>query len=331
MEHIKTLEKTKNFEGNDRRLGLEIEYVGLPLADSAKIISDVLSCPAEPTHKTHYTFNHPQLGEFVLELDVELAKKISQKAKDTPDSEFSVDKAIDSFFPEMISGIAPSELVTSPLEVKNLKIVSDIVIALRKAGAKGTSESFMFAFGYHVNPEVKSTNPAEILPVLQSFTLLFDFLVDHLEMDITRKLSGYAAPYPKSYARLILDEDYSPDIDTLMTDYITHAPSRNYALDMLPLFKFIDEGFITEKCPDSLIKKRPTYHFRLPNCKINEDTWDIYKGINAWSLVEVVASDKTLLKRLSADYLKIMDSLIDPLTSRWRGHVKNSLEIKGLV
>lgn len=330
MELLKRLDNFKNYKKKNRRFGLEIEYVGLPLDQSANIIADALECDKKRTHKTHYTFEHPELGEFILELDVELAQKISANAQNTPLNDMSINKAIDSFLPEMLSGIAPSELVTPPLEMKDLAITSKIVKDLRNGGAQGTSESFLYAFGYHVNPEARSLDAEDILRILQSFTLLFDYLVDTLQMDLTRKISGYAAPYPKAFAKHILNPNYNPDIDTLMRDYIKFAPSRNYALDMLPLFSFIDEDFIESKCPDSLIKTRPTYHFRLPNCKINDTDWDIYNGIKAWALVEAVADEPKLLERLSCEYLKINNKIMNKMTSRWREHVKEILKIKGL-
>ena len=307
MELIKKLEESTNYDGNPRHFGLEIEYAGLPLVESAKIISDILGTDIVIDHTTHYKFPHPDLGDFILELDVELAQKISERAKKSKgqgDELAAFHGLTDSVVSEVLGTVAPSELVTPPLLAQDLPCVSNVVKALRKAGAKGTSGSILFAFGYHVNPEARSLDAESILKILQSYSLLHEALVQILDMDITRRLSGYAAAYNPKYIELIFKDGYAPNITELMTDYMTYNPSRNYALDLLPLFSFIDESLVNKTCPNSLIKTRPTYHFRLPNSRITQSNWNIYDGIHAWVLVEDLADKPELMNELSTLYFK---------------------------
>ena len=91
---------------------------------------------------------------------------------------------------------------------------------------------------------------------------------------------------------------YKPTMAQLITDYITFNPTRNKALDMLPLFKFIDEGCIENLDDKALINARPTLHYRLPNCEIDNPNWSLTESWMRWCQVELLAnSPKTLAKQ----------------------------------
>ena len=71
---------------------------------------------------------------------------------------------------------------------------------------------------------------------------LFDWLRSRCHPDLSRRISPYIEPYPLDYARLILQPDYAPDSGRLIDDYLRHNPTRNRALDMLPVFAHLDEA-----------------------------------------------------------------------------------------
>ena len=42
---------------------------------------------------------------------------------------------------------------------------------------------------------------------------------------------------------------------------------------------------------------RPTFHYRLPNCRVDEPDWRIAHEWNAWVTVEALAADEDALHK----------------------------------
>ena len=47
-----------------------------------------------------------------------------------------------------------------------------------------------------------------------------------------------------------------------------------------------------------MVKGRPAFHYRLPDCKINEAGWSAATAWNRWVYVETLAADAELLQEL---------------------------------
>ncbi len=319
----------KNFEGKPRRFGLEIEYAGVPLARSAQIVADATGGKIQSDHKTHYTIACENLGDFIVELDVELAQKISAKAKSQKDLDpksISIESIADQILPEILETVAPTEIVSPPLSEDNLHLMQDIVEALHKEGAAGTEESLFYAFGYHINAEMRSVKAKDILDSLRAFVVLYDWVAVQLDMDVTRKISGYAAPYSEDYNLFILDPSYVPDLAQLIDDYILYNPSRNYALDLLPLFSYLDEDRVKKHINNSLIKKRPAWHFRMPNSSVGQDNWSIYDAINTWQQIEKLSDNEKTLKEMAAHYKMRKPELISGIDHEWVAYLDTHIK-----
>jgi hypothetical protein len=52
-----------------------------------------------------------------------------------------------------------------------------------------------------------------------------------------------------------------------------------------------------------LVKPRPTFHYRLPDCRIDEPGWRPSVDWNRWVAVERLAEDPERLGELAADRL----------------------------
>lgn len=326
----------KNFKDEPRHYGLELEFVGPAFEHSAQIMAKSLGVEAKRDHNTRYHYHIEGIEDpFILELDFKLAQELSAYAEKKRQGHHSKDMdtqlldQLDRGTIGAVEGVVPSEIVTPPLKYDQLHLVRDLVEAFRKAGAKGTSESLLYAFGYHINPEARSLESEALLSVIKSFSLLHDYLQRHLSMDFSRILTGYAAPYKKAYLKKIMAPSYAPDKRDLMLDYIKLNKSRNYALDMFPLFAFMDNDFFKRHIQDDLVKARPTYHFRLPNCQINDSAWSIDDGLKAWDLVEKLSDDKDLLDKLTGLYRTHKGSFFKRLTQNWADIVEMQLRAKG--
>ena len=316
-----------------RHYGLELEYIGVPLDKVADIIRDIVGGEIRKQHSTRLHVESEK-GDFIVELDVELAQKISEKAKahreENPAGR-SLEEMADQIVPPFLSPIAPSEIVTPPLKYNDLDIVEKLIVKLRDAGAQGTSKSLFYAFGYHINAEAASFAATEIRDTLRAFILMYDWLMTRLEMDLTRKITGFAGPHDKKYIELVLKPDYNPNLEQLIRDYIQLNPSRNYALDMLPLFSHLDEKLVDDLITESLIKKRPTYHFRMPNCCIDDTQWNIRTGLNCWFTVEALADDKALLRKLSAEYIDRRQDVFSRIDKHWAEKIETELRQAGIL
>jgi hypothetical protein len=66
---------------------------------------------------------------------------------------------------------------------------------------------------------------------------------------------------------------------------------------MLPVFAHLDADRMAPVLTDAT-SARPTFHFRLPDCRIDEADWSLAQEWRRWLTVERVAEDDALLRRL---------------------------------
>lgn len=168
----------------------------------------------------------------------------------------------------------PVEVVCPPIPVTHLSALEPMVGALRKAGAVGTEESLLAAYGVHINTEVPRLDASTLHSYLRAFAVLHWWLVDVHEVDPTRKVSPYVDLYPEAYLKQVLSQSDST-MDRIFAEYLEHNASRNRALDLLPLLAEVDEKRVRGAVDDPKIKARPAFHYRLPNCNIERAGWSL--------------------------------------------------------
>ncbi|NNC55402.1 MAG: hypothetical protein HKO07_06755, partial [Pseudomonadales bacterium] len=111
--------------------------------------------------------------------------------------------------------------------------------------------------------------------------------------------------------------DYKPGVEQLIDDYLTHNPTRNRSLDMLPLFAHLDEQRVRNTIDDDRIKARPTFHYRLPNCDIDSPDWNIDLSWSLWLQVEKLAFDAPRLKKYCSLYTEALDRFTHAIDGKW--------------
>jgi hypothetical protein len=223
----------------------------------------------------------------------------------------------------------PIEVVAPPIALNQLQRLDTMVTALRKAGAQGTDESFIAAYGVHINPEIPDQTPETIHRYLRAFTLLQWWLMDAHDLDPMRRLTPYINPWPEVYLLEVLSLDH-PGQDELIDSYLTHNPTRNRALDMLPLFAHLDRKRVQGVVDDTRVKSRPTFHYRLPNCRIEQSDWSLASSWRLWCTVEILASDDDALNALSAAFLDAQRPLLGVAHADWIETVSRWLADRGL-
>lgn len=301
---------SQNNSGEARRIGVEIEFGGMYLRDAVSLVIDTLGGTAEIQRHNAWQVIDTKIGDLVVEIDADILQgKESAETKPSPADSVAklLAEAEESAYRvagEVSSSLVPVEIVTPPLHFKELDKLESVIRALRDAGAKGTAASFLNGFGLHLNPEAASLNADYITRCLRAFFLLEDVLWDDADVDTTRALMPFISKFPEAYKQKVIDPDYQPAIDQLIDDYLSANPTRNRDLDLLPLFTHIDDQRVMSQIKDQLVKERPTFHYRLPDCRLEDPDWNINEEWRRWICVEVLADDETLLEELSKAYLE---------------------------
>src|SRR4051812_26730082 len=87
----------------------------------------------------------------------------------------------------------------------------------------------------------RASKPRPIVAVLKAYALLSPWLWRTINPDPTRRVLGFAEPFPQHYVQRLAGEDYWPGVPELIDHYIEANPTRNRDLDLLPLLAFLAE------------------------------------------------------------------------------------------
>ncbi len=289
---------TETEGGAARRVGVEIEFAGLPGPAAADVLKASVGGRVVERGVHRYAIEGTALGDLSLEIDTRFAHSKS------PQDESQLVETAREVFGNVAQLVVPYEVITPPLALDDLPRIDAVVEGLRDAGAKGTAANPLYAFGVHLNPEACSLRPDYLLQIMRAFTLLNDDLRAAIRPDASRRLIGWAAPYSDEYSDRILSEGYAPSLSQLIRDYVHSNPGRNYDLDMLPLFAEADESLTNSLVGDMLSSPRPAFHYRLPDCRIDEPGWSLAKEWNRWVEVERLADDADRFAALRRDWLR---------------------------
>jgi hypothetical protein len=299
--------------GNVRVAGFEFEYAGLDLQRSAQIVQQVFG----GRHEVDSTFVHrvagTRFGDFAVEIDTSLLKDKRYESAmravglDPQKLDRGWVENIESALLSVASTLVPIEIVAPPIPVTELAPLEELRRMLFEAGAKGTRASLLYAFGLHINPRVPTLELRSLLDHLRAFLVLYPWIAKKVEADIARRVTPYINPFPPAYARLVLAPEYGGVTPAkLIDDYLAHNPTRNRPLDMLPVLACLDHELIKRQSKDPhLVKPRPAFHYRMPNCLVDEGEWRVAGEWNTWVGVERLAADERRLAQMSREYLGV--------------------------
>lgn len=295
----------KNKDGGPRHIGVELEMSGLAIEQIANLVASELNLQCEHTSRYQYTLKGDPDGDWLVELDFQLLIKMGQQER----GEKAIRNDIESLLKAVSEPLVPHELVSPPLKLERLQGMQGLIDKLREAGAEGTSESVLNAFSMQLNPEAPNLDVVTLTAYLKAFLCLYDWLYEEASINMTRRITTYVDPFPKKYVKKVLAHDYWPETtDQLIRDYLKDNNTRNRALDLLPLFSYMNEELVHEFTKDPLIKSRPAFHYRLPNCEIHIPDWGVHLAWNGWLQVEALAADIPRLKHCARAYLKNLDT-----------------------
>ncbi|WP_447928268.1 MULTISPECIES: amidoligase family protein [unclassified Vreelandella] len=318
-----------NHHGQTRRVGVEIEFAGLPPHDTAQLVSELFGGELNVVSPHRLLVHHTRWGTFGIELDTQYAHPDQTLLDDQrdDDSEWARQQHLRrvefhrktrELIGDMVTGLVPTEIVCPPVPWEELDELDTLFKALREKGAKGTDASLLYGFGLHLNPEAGAMDAESLLAMLRAYMLLAQWLRDEIKVDITREVLPHANPFPKEYALKVLDRRYAPSLDQLIDDYLHYNPTRNRELDLLPLFAHLRPDHPHALLHSQLTKPRPTFHYRLPNAQLSQPGWGSAVEWNRWVEVEKLAANHEALNARCDEYIAYN-------TQAWTTRLKNKL------
>ena len=326
-------------QGQPRKAGFEFEFGNLPILETARALQDSLGGDLEVKSPFEATLGNSRLGRLKIERDADILKSMKYRRwLEQLGVEFSPGSfahGIETNIDNASKTLVPCEVVTEPIPFDRLPILDDLVATLNSLGAEGTQHSMIYAFGLHINPTLPARDAATLTHFIQAFLLLHSWIIEASNIDITRRyLTKYIDPFPQEYMELVLTDTYAPAMNDLLRDYLQHNPTRNRALDMLPILFEIDSTEVLNSVNDderNLIKGRPAFHYRLPDCKVNVPGWSVATAWNQWVYIEILARDQKLLQELINEWRRCNRKFSLPPRSSWVARLTSILSGKFFV
>jgi hypothetical protein len=303
--------------GEVRRVGVELEMIGPDVAQTAAALRDTIGGELETVSRYESVLHGDPAGPWRIELDFAFLRERGREPVALTEDRSFVGELAEDLVRAGAEAVVPVEIISPPLPIPRLTIVQSVIGDLRRLGARGTRAGLAYAFGMQLNPEMPRCDAQTILAYLRAFLCLHDWLVREGRIDFTRKLTRYVAAFPSAYVRQAVERDYAPDLPTLIDHYLAANPTRNRALDLLPLFTELDAARVRGVVADPRVKARPALHYRLPNCEIDEPDWGIDAVWADWMQVERLAADDARLSQACASYAAFLDQALEPLFGNW--------------
>ncbi|MGJ8604384.1 MAG: amidoligase family protein [Marivita sp.] len=298
-------------DGQDRRCGIEIEFAGPTELETGTLIANTFGGTVKDRGDHSVTVCDTDFGDIEVELDISLRKR-----DDLPFLQEGLDA---------LRGLIPVEVVTPPLTRTQIEAFNTLCTALRAAGAMGSRSGVLLGFGVHLNPEIIAPDHRVTLDTITAYALLEPWLRNKEQIDPTRRMMPFVEAWPNGMITELAHTTYDTLAD-LMRMAASHITSRNQSLDLLPLFKHAQPDlFATLFDINDKTAARPTFHFRLPDSRIDEADWSLLQPWQLWRQVELVATNAPLLSALR-DAWAIHDAAWFERTSAWVSTVDTLLD-----
>ncbi len=311
-----------NHLGRLRAVGFEIEMQGGELLPLARAVAEIFGGELIAFNSFVYKILDTPFGDITVELDSSVLKderyKRFLKEVGVDADELGVAGIVEKTLAKIAGTFVPHEIVLPPIPLDRLGVIERLESALRRRRVKGTKASLLYAFSLQINVDIPSSEPRILIDYLKAFLLLYDWLFKVSQIDLTRRLSPYINEFPAVYCRRALDPAYGPDLPNFIDDYLKHNPTRNRPLDFLPLFAFLDEARVRRHPVEQhLVKPRAAFHYRLPNCQIDDPQWSAAVEWNRWVQVERLAAAPDKIAAMSRDYLTTVSSATNGNIDAW--------------
>ncbi len=292
--------RDRQADGTNRKVGVELEFGGLDLERICEIVQEAVGGKVKRESRYAAIVHDTKVGEIKVKLDTSLFSEFKLRGmlrglpitKDKHELTEVIEEALASEAKRWV----PFELAFEPVVFDRIGEL-DAVTEVLSREAEGTGTGIFNAFALHFNPELPQVDVATVLCYLRAFLVLYESLKASHEIDMTRRITPFITPFPRDYLKLVLDPTYEPDEAQLISDYLKFNPTRNRALDLLPLFAHMNEKLVRRKLPSEKINARPTLHYRLPNSRVDDREWSISREWQVYLEIENLVNDANDLAR----------------------------------
>lgn len=312
---------TTNASGEERTVGYEFEFTGPDMAVSVELVKEIYGGSVKQISTFEYEIQGATFGTFTLELDAQLLreKKYEKflKSIGIDLKTFKNIETIEGHLKDIASSVVPFEIITPPIPISKMDNLNRLIDALRALNVKGTGSSMFYAFGMHINPEIPDNSVESLLNHLRAYVMLDPWIRKDSKINMSRRMTPYINEYRENYMELILNPAYKPNLEQFISDYFKFENSRNRPLDLLPVFMHLNPEHTKTLLKETLTSSRPTYHYRLPNCSIEDPTWSLADEWNRWVYVEQLAADQKSLEQYCKAYLKIKKETLVGFEAKW--------------
>ncbi|MEM1301302.1 MAG: amidoligase family protein [Pseudomonadota bacterium] len=266
-----------------RRVGVEIEFAGLSQQAVVACTQDILGGRVAGETATEVVVADTELGDIRIELDTRLTK-----FDHLPGARAVLDVA---------RTVVPVEIVTQPLLPTDMPRMDALCGCLRDHGARGSRDGMLYGFGVHLNPEVIAPDHPHTCATIMAYALLEPTLRKEMHLDPMRRLLPFVDPWPPEFVDALRQLN-RPPLNAIAQLYAGHITSRNHGLDLLPLFFAALPEASANLFAGVKSQARPTFHFRLPESRIDEAGWTLRDAWAQWHAVETLAQEPARLAEL---------------------------------
>ena len=281
-------------EGGPRRVGIEIEFMGIGAAAAARALALGLGGRVVEADPHAFHVEGTPLGEIAVELDIRYVHPRAQDAS----LPLHLSPRLAALLGTALGPVVPCELVTPPVELERLAEVDRAVELLRRAGATGDGATWFGSLGLHFNVEPALLSAGTMLETLRAL-LLLEPRLRRQTMEGSGRRRFLPAPYPPAYVRKVLAPGYRPGLEAFAADYLAANPTRDRSLDLLPALLQLDPEGVRRRLRFEKIKGRPVFHYRLPRAHVARPGWSLADGWNGWVEVERLAADPARLAEMA--------------------------------
>lgn len=316
--------RTQVDSGKARKVGFELEFTGLDLDTTIAVVVKTLGGREQTRSAAQASIEVDGFGRFEVELDWNFLKQKAAAMNKQGEAEWL------ELLTQAAALLVPVEVVCPPVALKSMDELDELVTQLRQAGAVGTEDSLIAAYGVHINAETPSLNVNTIRAYVEAFGILQWWLVDEHQVDLARRVSPYIDLYPEPYLKELFAAEYT-SMDAFIDGYLKYNASRNRALDLLPLLTYLNPARVHRNVPDNKIKARPAFHYRLPNCQIDKSDWSLAQSWNTWWVVEELANQPDELQQLKDKFLAMNRPILGVSRSVWTRIIHTWAQNKNLI
>jgi hypothetical protein len=272
-------------DGRTRRVGVEVEFLGPSVGVAAAVLARDMGGAIEPEDAHAIKLRGTRMGDLSVEMDLRHVHPSRH-----PDLGVRLGSRGAAMLGFLASPFVPRELITAPLLPAQLGMVDEALTSLRSAGARGRGAIFLSSLSLHFNIDPPSLDARTLTTYLKAFLCLSDDLRQHTAHGRLRLTLALPPDYPQSYKEQVLAPDYWPGLSDFTADYLAANPTRQRALDLLPVLAYLNEAQVRQALPREKIGPRPVFHYRLPHAHLSDPAWSILPDWHGWLAVERIAA-----------------------------------------